>query len=124
LVVKEKTAPKISHAHYTSCTQCHVPSVGSQIPTDEIALREPIAVNQFVGLIAPLQGSRAWPTAPPTTPHPTLMRSDCMSCHGPQGMFGLRTPHPDRQACVQCHAPNAGLDQRIFATTLSPVGSP
>ena len=121
LAVKDKVASKISHAHYTSCTQCHVPAVGPQIPTGEIALREPIAANQFVGLSAPLKGSRAWPTAPPTTPHPTLMRSDCMSCHGPQGLFGLRTPHPSRQACVQCHAPDASLDQRVFATTLMPV---
>ena len=124
LAVKDKVASKISHAHYTSCTQCHVPSVGPQIPTGEIALREPISENQFVGLTAPLKGSRAWPTAPPTTPHPTQMRSDCMSCHGPQGLFGLRTPHPTRQACVQCHAPNAALDQHAFATARAPGTSP
>lgn len=122
--IKDKVASKISHAHYTSCTQCHVPSVGPQIPTGEIVLREHIAGNQFVGLTAPTKGSRAWPGAPPTTPHPTLMRSECMSCHGPQGLFGLRTPHPSRQACVQCHAPNAGLDQRVFAATLPPLSPP
>lgn len=114
LVVKDKVASKISHARYASCTQCHVPSVGSQIPTGDIALLEPIASNQFVGLTAPLKGSRAWPTAPPTVPHATLMRSDCTSCHGLQGLFGLRTPHPNRQACVQCHAADAELDQRKF----------
>ena len=114
LVVKDKVASKISHARYSSCTQCHVPSMGSQIPTVDSALLEPIANNQFVGLAAPLKGSRAWPTAPPAVPHATLMRSDCMSCHGPQGLFGLRTPHPNRQACVQCHAADAGLDQHKF----------
>lgn len=124
LVIKDKVASKMSHKLYTSCTQCHVPAVGPQIPTGEIALREPLAGNQFVGLNAPLKGSRAWPTAPPTTPHPTLMRSDCMSCHGPQGLFGLRTPHPDRQSCQQCHAPNAGLDQRAFVTILPALSSP
>jgi cytochrome c-type protein NapB len=38
-----------------------------------------------------------------------------MSCHGPNGLFGLRTPHPDRQSCFQCHVPEAGLDQRNFS---------
>ena len=119
LVVKDKIASKISHAAYTSCTQCHVPAVGSRIPTGETALREPLTENQFVGLNAPLKGSRAWPQAPPTIPHSTLMRNDCNSCHGPQGLFGLRTPHPDRQACVQCHVPGADLDQRQFLSSFN-----
>jgi len=46
------------------------------------------------------------------------MREDCMSCHGPQGLFGLRTPHPDRPSCLQCHVPNAELDQHNFFTSL------
>lgn len=119
LVVKDKIASKISHATYTSCTQCHVPTVGPRIPTGETVLREPLAENQFVGLNAPLKGSRAWPQAPPTVPHSTLMRSDCNSCHGPQGLFGLRTPHPNRQACVQCHTPGAELDQRLFFSSVN-----
>ena len=114
LVVKDKIASKMSHAAYTSCTQCHVPAVGPRIPVTDTALLEPLAENQFAGLNAPLKGTRAWPQAPPTVPHGTLMRSDCLSCHGPQGLYGLRTPHPDRQSCVQCHAPGAELDQRRF----------
>jgi cytochrome c-type protein NapB len=78
-------------------------------------LRNPIAENAFVGSVSPSKGSRAWPQAPPTIPHPTFMRNDCMSCHGPNGLFGLRTPHPDRQSCFQCHVPEAGLDQRNFS---------
>jgi cytochrome c-type protein NapB len=80
----------------------------------EVALREPLAGNSFVGLNPPLKGTRAWPLAPPTIPHSTLMRSDCLSCHGPQGLYGLRTPHPERQSCVQCHVPGAELDQHRF----------
>ncbi len=124
LVVKDKIASKISHAAYTSCTQCHVPAVGPRIPTGETALREPLTENQFAGLNAPLKGGRAWPQAPPTVPHSTLMRSDCNSCHGPQGLFGLRTPHPNRQACVQCHAPGAELDQRLFFSSVNGALSP
>jgi cytochrome c-type protein NapB len=70
--------------------------------------------NEFVGTKAPLKGTRAWPQAPPTMPHRTLMREDCLSCHGPQGLFGLRTPHPDRRSCTQCHVPSAELDQHLF----------
>lgn len=122
LVIKNKVASKMSHAVYTSCTQCHVPAGGPRILQPESELLTPIAENQFVGLAASLKGSRAWPQAPPTIPHSTLMRSDCSSCHGPQGLFGLRTPHPDRQACVQCHLPGAELDQRFFfSTAVGPI---
>lgn len=114
LVIKDKVASKMSHALHTSCTQCHVPAVGPRIPVVEMALLEPLTENHFAGLDAPLKGSRAWPQAPPTIPHSTLMRSDCVSCHGPQGLYGLRTPHPDRQSCVQCHVPGADLDQHQF----------
>ncbi len=121
LVIKDKAASKMSHAAYASCTQCHVPAGGPRILQPESELLAPIAENHFVGLAASLKGSRAWPQAPPTIPHSTLMRSDCSSCHGPKGLFGLRTPHPDRKACVQCHLPGAELDQRFFFSTT--VGS-
>lgn len=119
LMVKDKVASKISHASYTSCTQCHVPSVGPGIPVQETALLARLTENEFQGVNAPLKGERAWPKAPPTVPHGTLMRSDCMSCHGPQGLYGLRTPHPDRQSCVQCHVPSAEMDQRQFMPVLT-----
>lgn len=114
LVIKDKVASKMSHPPYASCTQCHVPAGGPEIPIQVVKLREPLAANEFVGVAAPQRGSRAWPQAPPTVPHRTYMRDDCLSCHGPQGLFGLRTPHPDRQSCLQCHVPNAELDQRHF----------
>lgn len=117
LVIKDKVASKMSHPPYASCTQCHVPAGGTELPVQTVALREPLAGNEFVSIAPPQRGSRAWPQAPPTVPHRTHMREDCMSCHGPQGLFGLRTPHPDRQSCLQCHVPNAELDQhRFFAS--------
>lgn len=117
LVIKDKVASKMSHALYTSCTQCHVPAVGPRIPMTEMSLLEPLTENHFAGLNAPLKGTRAWPQAPPTIPHSTRMRSDCLSCHGPQGLFGLRTPHPDRPSCTQCHVPDADLDLLPFLST-------
>jgi cytochrome c-type protein NapB len=123
LVIKDKVASKMSHPPYASCTQCHVPAGGSELPIEVAALREPLAANEFVSVASPQRGSRAWPQAPPTVPHRTHMRDDCMSCHGPQGLFGLRTPHPDRQSCLQCHVPNAELDQHHFFASLPSIGA-
>ena len=124
LLVRDRIAPKMSHALFTGCTQCHVPAGGSSAPTAEFALLDPIAENTFAAAPAPAKGNRAWPEAPPTVPHSTHMRSDCMSCHGPTGLFALRTPHPERQACTQCHAPNAELDQHRFLSDAAPRFSP
>ena len=110
-IIKDRVAARISHAHYSNCTQCHVPSVGAGPPLQNLAL-EPLADNSFSGLTSFGKGARAWEGAPPTVPHPTAMRGDCMSCHGPQGSAALRTSHPWRQSCTQCHLPSSELDQR------------
>lgn len=108
--VASKWAPRMSHARYDNCTQCHVPSVAPQ----PLPPGAPIE-NTFVGLTAPASGSRAWAGAPPTIPHPTLMRSECSSCHGTGGLSGMRSTHPARQSCTQCHVSSAVLDQRAEA---------
>ena len=54
---------------------------------------------------------RASSVAPPVMPHSTLMRVNCLACHGPNGYRGLRTTHPERLNCVQCHAVAAEADQ-------------
>ncbi len=100
-------ASKISHDHYLNCLQCHVPSVETVLgPPDE---RE----NSFQGLAEPAGGERAWQGAPPTVPHTTRMRKDCLSCHGEYGKEGMKTPHPERTSCRQCHGLSAELDQRL-----------
>jgi cytochrome c-type protein NapB len=115
LAVKDRAASKISHAHFGNCTQCHVPAGGPQIPTGDTGLREALSGNSFTGFAAFGPGRRAWPGAPPMIPHATQMRSDCLSCHGPGGLYGLRTPHVERLLCTQCHVPDARLDQRLVA---------
>jgi cytochrome c-type protein NapB len=107
--VAGRIAPPISHARYTSCLQCHV--VGKAPFTVEGRAIDGGAENSFSGN-AWGTGTRAWPGAPPTIPHPTWMRSECTSCHGPAGKLGLRSSHPWRASCQQCHAPSATLDQR------------
>ncbi|QRO00538.1 nitrate reductase cytochrome c-type subunit [Archangium violaceum] len=104
-----RVAPKISHPPYQSCTQCHV--VGES--PRPLAQYKDVPGNGFVGLVSGEKGARAWQGAPPTLPHPTLMRTDCTSCHGPRGLPGLRTSHPERQNCQQCHGSSALLDQRL-----------
>jgi cytochrome c-type protein NapB len=96
---------KMSHQFLTNCTQCHVEN--SRQPKPAELFRE----NSFVGLPAPTGGPRAYEGAPPMIPHSTWMRVDCMSCHGFAGQQGIRTTHPWRQNCQQCHAASSALEQ-------------
>jgi cytochrome c-type protein NapB len=121
--VGERVAPMMSHPRYENCAQCHVVS---ERPVPGVALSEespPYRDNSFVGLeVSP--GARAWAGAPPVTPHSTLMRSRCESCHGVFGQ-GIRSSHPYRSQCVQCHAVSASLDQRpsSFAESAFPAAA-
>ena len=103
LAVAETPAPLIPHAEYVNCQQCHV-------PTADAYDGQELAANTFRGLAAPSGGARAWEGAPPTIPHSTWMRENCLACHGPLGRPGLRTSHPGRTNCVQCHGRSAALD--------------
>lgn len=119
-VIAGKVAPAISHTRYASCLQCHVvsdapgPSLAERPEGAGVAAPDAGPVNSFAGN-AWGKGTRAWPGAPPTTPHPTWMRSECTSCHGVASKLGLRSSHPWRASCQQCHAPSAALDQRAPA---------
>jgi cytochrome c-type protein NapB len=116
LKLGDKLATKMSHRFLTNCTQCHVESQ-SAAPVEAEALAE----NQFVGRARSGPGRRALVGSPPTIPHTTWMREDCLSCHGLVAREGLRTTHPWLTNCVQCHALSAELDQlptRVTESTL------
>lgn len=133
LEVAGLVAPRMSHAPMVSCVQCHVADEDPRrsapgAPAHLTAAGPPVALpvmadNTFVGLEAPGSGERAWPGAPPTIPHSTWMRERCDSCHGLWGPKGVRSTHPWRQSCVQCHAPAAALDQRPVVSSLRPWSS-
>ncbi len=101
--------PRMSHAFLANCTQCHVESQPRHLPAE--VFRETL----FAGLPAPTAGPRAFPGAPPQIPHTTWMRSDCMSCHGYEGRHGIRTTHPWRSNCLQCHTPAAAMEQTLMS---------
>lgn len=109
VTINGRLAPPMSHEVKTQCTQCHIvsqpPMPGAR--TDSYLLS---TENTFVGMPEAHDGERAWPGAPATIPHSTQMRTNCMSCHGLNGREGLRTSHPWRQNCQQCHMPNADLE--------------
>jgi nitrate reductase (cytochrome), electron transfer subunit len=105
--VGQVIAPRMSHHYLPNCTQCHVESV-QNAPWAVASTKA--SESQFVGLKEPGRGDRIGPGAPPTIPHSVWMRSNCASCHGSLGKEGLRTSHPWRVNCTQCHAPSRGFD--------------
>lgn len=110
--VGERIATKISHAHFSGCTQCHVESRHSSPVPDE-----PLTTNAFAGMQRSGTGTRALIGSPPVIPHTTWLREDCLSCHGLVARAGLRTTHPWLSNCLQCHASSSGLDRVPFATS-------
>lgn len=89
------------------CSQCHVERL-----TDEVLVE-----NRFVGLGQNLRrGRRLSDVAPPVRPHPAFMRENCLACHaGPAAREEIRTPHPERVRCEQCH-----VEQRVATVFVPP----
>lgn len=108
LVLRGRTAPAMSHKAYTSCTQCHVVSETPMPGGADLVVDPRSPNNTFEGLDAPLAGPRWTGIAPPQLPHRTWMRENCDSCHGPNGRAAIRSSHPYRQSCVQCHTASEG----------------
>jgi nitrate reductase (cytochrome), electron transfer subunit len=111
LVIGGRRPAEISHPWITNCTSCHVPSDGLRQLTAAEETRLDVE-NLFLGKESAGKGSRAYPTGPPTMPHPVWMRQNCMACHGPGRDQAIRTSHPERRNCLQCHAPDAAFDNR------------
>ncbi|MBI2422370.1 MAG: nitrate reductase cytochrome c-type subunit [Candidatus Hydrogenedentes bacterium] len=100
----ERKSPRSPHPYLERCTQCHV---ASQSPLGEA---EPMTITRWAGLQDPGEGHRAGLMAPPVMPHKLRMRENCISCHSPESPYVyLRTPHPERVNCQQCHVADEGL---------------
>lgn len=98
LRIEGRRVPVMSHPFLDNCTACHVTAAPR-------AFGEPPALDSdFTGRGSPGLGDRAFAEAPPTIPHGIHMRETCAACHGLGGPAGLRTTHPERLECRQCHA--------------------
>ena len=82
------------------CRQCHVERLSEEL----------FRANSFQGLPQDLRaGDRQHLAAPPVMPHSVFLRENCLACHsGPAAREAIRTSHPERTRCSQCH-----LEQRL-----------
>jgi cytochrome c-type protein NapB len=88
-------APSAMAGSMSRCRQCHAAAATTSLFVE----------SRFVGLVqGPWRGERATPGAPPTIPHPLLLRDNCLACHaGPAARAEIRSSHPERERCQQCH---------------------
>ena len=106
--------PVTPHPEFENCLQCHVPEQSS---------------SDFVQLdwrpeAWPPVGQRAMEGSPPWIPHDLQMRGNCLSCHGgPSAVAEIRTTHPERANCRQCHVTTSVPEVGDVFTRSSPVES-
>ena len=92
------------------CEQCHVFKQTSGM----------FVANSFEGLAQNLRrGKRLNTLAPPVMPHKSFMRENCLACHsGPAAREEIRTPHPERLRCRQCHVEQKAVDQFVSVASV------
>ena len=89
--------PVTPHPDKLNCVQCHV-----QVTTNSLFIPSSWSRDQ-----APQIGNQALQGSPPTVPHGLQMRENCLSCHGgSSAVKEIRTTHPERINCRQCHVIN------------------
>ena len=111
--------PVTPHPERGICLQCHVgvdSVIGAAVPDPNPNARCPQCHGASGG--APRPEARAtWPTTvwlqlpkltpdidPPPIPHDLQFRENCLTCHaGPAAVVEIRTKHPERANCRQCH---------------------
>lgn len=135
-------APVTPHPEFTQCLQCHVgdallmdvPVRTANVPDDVCRqCHAPAAAASAAVQRAPLDWRpAAWPAlagtgraatnrrpagSPPPIPHDLQLRGDCRACHsGPAAVEQIRTTHPERTNCRQCHLPLAlGVGEYVRA---------
>lgn len=119
-------APVTPHPELTQCLQCHlgdallmdVPSKSAGGPDDVCRQCHAPAVTASPHTALDWR-SAAWPAvadatgagttrrpagSPPPITHDLQLRGDCRACHtGPAAVEEIRTTHPERTNCRQCH---------------------
>ena len=86
--------PVTPHPDKLNCVQCHV----------QVKSQTNFVPSSWVSNHAPAIGNQALIGSPPVVPHGLQLRENCLSCHaGPSAVKEIRTTHPDRVNCRQCH---------------------
>lgn len=86
---------KTPHPELEYCTQCHL-----EKKTDGLRVKSNFRGRGYV------MGLRSHSKGPWLIPHPLTMRENCLGCHHNRAEpKRLRTTHPGRQRCLQCHIP-------------------
>jgi nitrate reductase (cytochrome), electron transfer subunit len=114
-------APVTPHPEMGACLQCHVADdalVGIDFPDTSapgqvcfqchLLDRQPptFAALDWPAPAWPTLHSPALPGGPPTIPHGSQLRENCLACHmGAGAVEEIRTTHPERANCRQCHVP-------------------
>lgn len=129
-------APVNPHPERAMCLQCHAPAyelVG--VPFPRTGANDPCR-QCHAGVPAKFSESAiAWRAAPwpalairalagaPVIPHDLDGRGNCLACHmGPGAVAELRTSHPERADCRQCHV-TAGDASLVFSRPARPDGA-
>ena len=100
--------PVTPHPDYSNCMQCHVEKI----------TENRFVETSFVAQTAPALHRPALPGGPPPIPHTLQLRENCVACHaGPAAPLAIRTTHPERINCRQCHVPSDG--EKAFSRSLS-----
>jgi cytochrome c-type protein NapB len=88
-------APVTPHPQYRNCMQCHVDGADGAL----------FVPNDFRPAPRPAIDQQALDGSPPPIPHALQLRGNCLACHaGPAAVAEVRTTHPERANCRQCHA--------------------
>ena len=127
-------APVNPHPEWASCLQCHATNellVGLPLPqaSPDDACRQchSRGPSRFEETGLDWRPA-AWPATQgraggvPVIPHELQTRGHCLSCHmGPGSVSEIRTTHPERSNCRQCHV-EAGDRNGEFVRTAGGVG--
>ncbi len=90
----QEYAPVVPHPELINCRQCHVPAKTNSL----------FRASDFKPAGVPALKQRALSTSPLLIPHQLHMRENCLACHaGPGAPQEIRTTHPERSNCRQCH---------------------
>jgi cytochrome c-type protein NapB len=118
-------APVNPHPHWPACLQCHATNdllVGVPLPqaSPDAACRQcHVGTPQRFDETGVDWRPAAWPpirsgTPVPVIPHDLATRGNCLACHmGPGAIAEIRTTHPERTDCRQCHVAVAA-DNGVF----------